>query len=104
MIEVKFQCRHCGHKEGRIQPWDRTVEVECKNCGKFETAGEDTIKKEEVDASKCPKCGNTEDTIVYDESFGKQLWLCDTPECQTFYEVKYKVEEIQDIKIQEKRK
>jgi hypothetical protein len=54
--------------------------------------------KKELDPSICPKCGKDEDTIVYDEWLGKQLWLCDTEDCGTFYEVFYETK-IKEIKL-----
>jgi len=44
----------------------------------------------ELDAGICPVCKSDEDTTVYDEWLGKQLWLCDNESCYTFYEVFYR--------------
>jgi hypothetical protein len=59
-------------------------------------------EKKELNASVCPKCGNDQDTIVYNEWFGKELWLCDTKECGAFYEVIYETT-IKEIKLKEKQ-
>lgn len=56
----------------------------------------------EVDVSVCPKCGSDEDTIVYNEWLGKELWLCDKETCNTFYEVYYDLK-VKEIKISNRK-
>jgi hypothetical protein len=45
------------------------------------------------DLSICPKCGCDEHTVGEDEWLGREIRLCDAPNCHTYYQIKYKLVE-----------